>query len=179
MRTRAKSGATANGDAAAVFTGADWAAAIIVDALGVNETASATAMRAVKAAEATAGRDVDEMLAAVHTALRGSSGAAAMALRVRLGEVRVAGVGNIAAQADGMTLAIVCAPGILGFQHAPVEVMRASTPHGARIALFTDGVSPSLNAAHGRDLDVEKAADDLFRRHAVSFDDATLVLLDV
>ena len=33
--------------------------------------------------------------------------------------------------------------------------------------------------AHRRDLDVDKAADDLFRRYAVAFDDATLVLVDV
>jgi phosphoserine phosphatase RsbX len=179
IRTRAKSGASENGDAAAVFKGADWVSVIVVDALGANDAAASTAQRALHAAEATAGRDVDDVLSAVHAALRGSSGAAAMAVRIRPGELRIASVGNIAVTAHGMSLAVVGSPGILGFQHAAVEVQRAAMQHGVRLALFTDGVSPSLNPAHGRDVDVNKAADDLFRRHAVSFDDATLVLIDV
>lgn len=179
VRTRAKSGASHNGDAAAVFKGADWATVIVVDALGANEVAANTARLAMKAAETVASRDADEVLGAVHTALRGSSGAAAMVLRLRVGELRIASVGNVAVTAHGMSLAVVSSPGILGFQHASLEVHRAALPHGVRLAVFTDGVSPSLNPAHGRDLDVEKAADDLFRRHAVTFDDATLVLIDV
>ena len=181
IRTRAKSGAAHNGDAAAVCKGAEWVSVLVVDALGANDIAASTAQRALQAAESIAGRDVDEVLEAVHTALRGTSGAAAMALRIRVGELRVASVGNVAISAHGMSLghALVSSPGILGVQHAAIEVYRAPLGHGVRLALFTDGVSPSLNPTHGRDLDVEKAADDLFRRHAVTFDDATLVLIDV
>lgn len=178
--TRAKSGSKHNGDRAAVFEDGNGSLIVVVDALGTGEGAAATARLALQAAEALASRDVDQVLTGMHVALRGSTGAAAMAVRIDDGTLTVAGVGNVSFRAtSGMSILVTTSPGILGFQHASLDVQRVAVRTGARVALFTDGVAPSLDPSELCDLDVPAAAAELFRRNAVAFDDATLVLLEL
>ena len=176
IRTRPKSGTAHNGDGAQIFRGDDHALIVVVDGLGQGEVAENVAKRALQAAAAVATQDVELVIAAIHTALRGTAGAAAIALRVAHQQVGIAGVGNLEVRGPGVP-SVSLSPGILGFQHAPLEVLRVRA--SGRLAIFTDGLSPGLDPSPGRSLDVDRAADALFRQHAVSFDDATLVLVDL
>lgn len=180
LRERPRSGETRSGDRALVVShGAGRALLAVIDALGHGEVAHGIAERAATAVSRLAAPTVEEAVEAMHAALKGTRGAGALVCTVHDGRVRAGGVGNVEMRTDGIKLSVALTPGILGVQRSRLQVFDGVVRGPARIALFSDGVAPRLDLRAVSRLPLDEAADDLFRRHSVSFDDATLLLVEV
>jgi hypothetical protein len=91
-----------------------------------------------------------EILARVHTAMRGTrGGAVAVAeLDIERRAVRFAGLGNIAATivADGRKNGMVSVPGIAGYQARKIKTFDYSLPPDATVVLHSDGLTERWTA---------------------------------
>lgn len=180
LRERPKVGEHKSGDRAIIVTRARGQTLLaVVDALGHGEIAHEIAHRAAAALEPLEAPSVEKAIEAVHVVLRGTRGAGALVCTFHEHHVRAGGVGNVELRTDGMPLSVALTPGILGVHRGPVQVFEAVARAGARLALFSDGVAPRLDLRDVRSLGLDDAAEELFRRHAHTFDDATLLLVEV
>lgn len=182
VRDRPCQGQVESGDRGLWLPGVDGAVLlVVVDGLGHGPQASIAGAAAIVAVEASVANGVDDpvaVLRAMHVGLRGTRGAGATVCRISNDRVAAAGVGNVAIRSEGLSLSVGLAPGILGSRLGKVQGFDA--PRGAgRVALFSDGLSSRLDLASVRGLALEVAADALFAAHAVSHDDATLLLAEL
>lgn len=179
-RTRPCRGETRNGDRAVVRREDGRILVAVVDALGHGPVAADVADLAERALlEAQLGDGVVPVLERLHVALRGTRGAAATVLLADANEVAAAGIGNVALRVTGLALAMVPVPGIVGVRARSFRGFEAALSTGARLVLFSDGISSRFSLDELTVRDTERAADSLFERCARDHDDATLVVLDI
>ena len=116
---------------------------------------------------------------ALHAALRGTRGVAALLCCLRGEALTCCGVGNIEVRRIGVKVSVHVTPGVLGGMLARQLVAAVGTmPVGARLVLFSDDLSPQLGADDvvGTDLDGIAAA--LMTRFARVNDDATVLIAE-
>jgi anti-sigma regulatory factor (Ser/Thr protein kinase) len=163
----------------------DDVALAVVDGLGHGPRASAAADAALDAFSADPG-DVDGFIARANRATRDTRGAAVAAcrLRRRSGELDYVAVGNISARLchAGQNRGLVSLGGTVGTQlnPPPVNVVTYPWPRGARLVLWTDGLTSQLDLRTDPDLmthDPAVTAAVLHRNHTRRRDDATVVVL--
>ena len=179
--TRPCHGFIANGDVAVVRVDGGHALLGVVDALGHGPAAAEVADRAqgflddvpVEAA------DPAELLRALHAELRGSRGAAASVCCFDGSVLRSAGVGNVAVRGLGVDPGLVCAPGVLGRRVRAVRTASTSVTPGARIAMFSDGISARVDLTTLRMLDPARACKEALTSFGRTTDDATILIFDV
>lgn len=187
------------GDAWAACATRDGCRVLVADGLGHGRAAAEAAQLAVRLFRADVARGaatgtataLAALLEQLHVALRPTRGAAVAVAEVRAGapgagapgEVRFAGVGNIAASVtgpDGESRSLVSHNGTVGHQLRKVQEFRVPWPAGAVLVLHSDGIRTQwrLGAAPGlarRDPTLVAAA--LWRDHARGRDDATVVVV--
>ena len=153
----------------------------VVDALGHGEGAAvvaADALRSLLAASLRGG--VAGVLAGLDAALRGGRGAAALICIVRDDAIEGCGVGNVELRSTGMRMPVVATPGVLGRGPAVrPRIFSARLVAGARLVLFSDGVSARLRPDEDRELPAQAASAALLGRWAKPTDDATVLVADV
>ena len=146
---RPLAGESACGDAwAAARSPAGVRTLIVVDGLGHGPQAAAAADAALAAFRASPSLSPAEHLDAIHPALRGTRGAAVAVAAVdpRRGELRYAGVGNIAGtliDADGARRGLVSHNGTVGLVMPRVQEFAHPWPAGALLVLHSDGLGSS------------------------------------
>jgi anti-sigma regulatory factor (Ser/Thr protein kinase) len=137
-------GEEACGDGWAVSCDARGATLLAVDGLGHGPEAARAADAAVATLVLHRGAEPGALIAACHDALRGTRGAALAAARIdyQAGELRFAGIGNIAgAVFDGDTRrALVSHNGIVGHNMRKVQEFTVACPPGALCILHSDGI---------------------------------------
>ena len=74
---------------------------------------------------------------------------------------------------------MVLTPGILGGSTFRPRVFEGSLSSGARLLLFSDGVSPRMDLERFAKLSAESACKSLMERYRRSHDDATLLVVDI
>lgn len=179
--TRPCRGFVANGDRAVVRASGDHVLLCVVDALGHGPHAEEVALRADAFLTTVSldGADPAELLHGLHGELRGSRGAAATLCCFDGRLLRSAGVGNVAVRGLGVDPGLVCAPGVLGRRLRRVVSGCVSMTPGARIALFSDGISARLDLDTTRRLPPEAACKDALASFGRPTDDATILIFDV
>jgi hypothetical protein len=155
-----------------------------VDGLGHGLAAADASVAALRAFSAVAERGPGDILHEIHGALRGTRGAAVSIAEIdrRLGVVRFAGVGNVAASiVTAETVRhLVSHHGIAGHQLRRVQEFQYPWPAEALLVLHSDGLQsrwtleryPALAQRHPA-----VVAGVLYRDFARGTDDTTVVVL--
>lgn len=172
-------GETRSGDAVVVRTGGDASLVAVIDALGHGPTAADIAECAtLHLADAPLG-DMATLMEGLHDALRGTRGAAAMVALLRDGAIDGCGVGNVELRTLGATVPVVQSPGILGVRVRRYKVFSGPIAAGARLMLFSDGISPHVGIGSTRQMDPRAACEYVFEKFRRPHDDATILVVDV
>jgi anti-sigma regulatory factor (Ser/Thr protein kinase) len=176
-------GETVCGDAWVSAPVVDGFKVMVVDGLGHGALASEAAQLAVAAFRPAVGRPVDQIIDAVHGALRSTRGAAVgvAAVDTRRRVVTFAGVGNIQASivADGPVRSMVSHGGIAGQGKPRVQVFSYPWPAGAMLVMASDGITShwTVDTYPGlRQRDPLLIASVLYRDFVRGRDDATVVV---
>jgi phosphoserine phosphatase RsbX len=115
----------------------------------------------------------------LHAHLRGGRGAAALVAILRGLHVEGSGVGNVDMRVCGAKVPVVLSRGVLGRSiHRPVTFEGKLAP-GARVVIFSDGISSRLDLDAVAHLDAKAACRALMDRHRRGYDDATVLVADV
>jgi anti-sigma regulatory factor (Ser/Thr protein kinase) len=119
--------------------------ALIVDGLGHGPAAAAAAEAAIGAFRARAGEPLPALIAGLHQELRGTRGAAALAVRIGDGWSESCGVGNtygVILSGGGSRARLSGQPGILGARlPAALQARRHPFPPGAVLVACSDGIA--------------------------------------
>jgi len=172
------------GDAWVAAPVVDGLKLMVVDGLGHGPLAGEAAQHAVAAFQPAAGRPVDQIIDAVHGALRSTRGAAVgvAAIDTRRRVVTFAGIGNIQGSivaANGPARSVVSHGGIAGQGKPRVQVFSYPWPEGAMLVMTSDGVTSrwTLDAYPGLwQRDPFLIAGVLYRDFVRGRDDATVVV---
>ncbi len=174
-------GERCSGDATVVRHGDAVVLFGVIDALGHGEAAADAADRAVAHLEAVSLRDsIGVIIGALDVHLRGGRGAAALVCVARGDALEGCGVGNVELRSIGMRVPVLGTPGILG--RGPAVRPRVFTTRliqGARLVLFSDGVSGRLRPDHRRELAAQAASAALLAQWGRDTDDAAVLVADV
>lgn len=193
--TRPISGETSCGDAWAVRVDApattDGAAVpadapllvMLCDGLGHGPLAAVAGQAAVKAFRSTAAHHPEEVLGAIHSALRGTRGGAVAVARIEPAQGRLlfCGIGNISGFLVGhdSRSGLLSAPGIVGQQMRRLRTFELPLAPGSALVMHSDGLSERWTSAalpgllHHTPVVV---AGQLLREAAVRRDDAGVVV---
>jgi negative regulator of sigma-B (phosphoserine phosphatase) len=186
-RTSPKQGERENGDAVLVRRGADSITLVVIDGLGHGRMAALAAHAAIEClGRLPITAEVEESMRAVHEALRGTRGAAAALCQLggapttTPGTVSFVccGVGNVEIRCLGAKLPILLSPGVLGARVQSFRICRGELPSGARLVMFSDGISQRAPLDSLRQLDPEPLCDTLMREHRKPDDDASVLVCD-
>lgn len=184
-RTLPKVGEYANGDAVAIRREGDAITLAVIDGLGHGPQAaqaSAAALECLAGLPITV--DLEEAMRELHAALRGSRGVAASVCQLVRGaepgptSFTCCGVGNVEIRCLGARLPILLSPGVLGARVQSYRICRGELPAGARLVLFTDGISQRAPLESLRNLAPAPLCDTLIRHHRKPEDDASVLVCD-
>lgn len=141
--TRPMTGQDVCGDAYAIRNDDGVLTVMLADGLGHGPLAAAASNEAVRAFRGAAPGGPLALLTTVHRALSGTRGAAVAVARLDVGEVRYAGVGNIAGVVlDGAARrGMISHPGIAGAQARTLRETVYPLAPGAVVVLHSDGVT--------------------------------------
>jgi anti-sigma regulatory factor (Ser/Thr protein kinase) len=120
---------------------------LVVDGLGHGPQAAEAAREAVRVFGDAASLEPAEIIQAAHAALRSTRGAAMAVARMdrKLGEVRYAGVGNIAGSIlspdDGRSTSMVSHNGTVGHTVRKVQEFTYAWPPGSLLIMHSDGLA--------------------------------------
>lgn len=178
--TRPCRGETANGDAVFVKASATRTVFAVIDALGHGPIAALAADTAVRFLDGVT--DVctaAELIAGVHTALRGTRGAGAMICVYENGTLDAAGVGNVALRVFGSRFDIAPTPGILGARIRSVRSAAGRLTAGARVIVYSDGVQRRAEFDSTFESRGAGTCERILRDCSIAHDDATVLVADV
>lgn len=150
---------------------------VVVDALGHGPRAAEAARLAaahLHQLEWPSSTNVIEIMEGLHGALQGSRGAAALALLLRGREVEGCGVGNVDLRCVRASLPVTLTPGILGSRISKLRIIRGRVAGGARLFVFSDGLSSRSPFSDLSLSPPEEACERALQSHRYSRDDATL-----
>ncbi len=152
----------------------------VIDALGHGPKAAEVARRAVEGLTvAPVDQGIADVIRQLHEHLRGTRGAAGTVCLLRGGKLEGCGIGNVDLRVVGVRIPVALTPGVLGGSMNRPFVFGGDLVVGARLVLFTDGVSARLDLAAVAGLAPAAACDALMARGRNAHDDATIVVADV
>lgn len=150
---------------------------VVVDALGHGPKAAEAARLAdafLQQLPWPSPLSVTTVMEGLHAALHGSRGAAALALLLRGREIEGCGVGNVDLRCIQASLPVTLTPGILGSRLSRLRVIRGRVAGGARLFLFSDGISSRSPFAELALSPPREACERALLNHRYPRDDATL-----
>jgi len=173
-------GEIANGDRAVSRTDGEGRSLFgVIDGLGHGVEAAAAAQAAAQCLEAISlDTPLQAIMQHVHDGLIGSRGAAATLCLVRAGIIEVCAVGNVEVRSSNVRIPLVFSPGILGVRVVKLHACRAALSSGARVVLFSDGISSRVPVDDVRSLGPRPACDALMQKYRRKEDDATVLVAD-
>jgi anti-sigma regulatory factor (Ser/Thr protein kinase) len=148
--TRPISGEDVCGDAYAVRRAGGRAVLMLCDGAGHGPLAASASQLAVRAFCESESGEPEVLVGQIHRALTGTrGGAVAVAdLDPAARRVRFAGIGNVsgAVVTDGRKQAMVCLPGIAGYQARRIQSFDYQLPAGAAVVMHSDGMTDRWTA---------------------------------
>lgn len=175
-----KQGETVSGDTVVTRESEGTILLAVIDALGHGPLAAVVADRGREfLLSVPLTHTARSLMEGLHDALRGSRGAAAMCCLVRGARLEGCGVGNVEMRSAVSRIPVVLTPGIVGVRHQTLRVFEGRLVTGARLLMFSDGVSPRMDVDPYQELPTQGACEALMERYRRSHDDATLLVADV
>jgi phosphoserine phosphatase RsbX len=175
-----KIGERANGDAVLVRSSGDLLLLAVIDGLGHGPVAAEAAQVAISVLDAQKLESpVLDMMHALHAQLRGTRGVAATVCIVRGRNVEACAVGNVQLSATNANVPLVLSAGVLGMRVPKFRSCVGQLRTGARVAIFSDGLSTRVGLEEVRALAPDAACRVLFERHRKKEDDATILIADL
>lgn len=169
-----------NGDAVVVREEGDRLLFSVIDGLGHGRHAAEAARVAEEAVMGCALElDVQSVLEAMHKALQGTRGVAALVGKLEGDTLEASSVGNVDMRVHGANVPIVLSPGVLGLRVRTYRVFRAQLTSGDRILVFSDGISPRFSARDLAPLSPADACRTLLESYGRSHDDASVLVIDI
>ena len=169
-----------NGDAVLVRTIDGGFLVAVIDALGHGPTAAAIANQGIAyLAQAAVPDGVLSVMHGLHDALQGSRGAAAMVLVLRGGAIEGCGVGNVDLRTLGGSVPARLSPGIIGVRVRRYNVFTGAVPPGARLLIFSDGISAQVPIAETASMAPAEACRFIHGKYRRAHDDSTILVIDV
>lgn len=180
-RSLPRQGESECGDVAVFRVSAEATLVAVIDALGHGPHAASAARTAADLlAAAPLDRGVEHVMDTLHTALRGSRGAAAMICIVTPdGRLEGCGVGNVELRAIGSRVPAVLTPGVLGASRNRLRTFAARLAVGDRLVMFSDGISSRMELDRIRGLAPGAACDALMAQYRRAHDDSTVLVTDL
>lgn len=174
-------GEVANGDAIVYRVDGDHCLFAVIDGLGHGPNAQAASQAGVAAVEAlTLPCPVRGAIEAMHAAMRSTRGAAAMVCNFHAdGRLEGCGVGNVELRQSGARVPVALSPGILGRQVRKFRLFDATLSPGARLFVFTDGISRGFATDEFAGLDPTAASRAIIDAHGRDHDDSSILIADV
>jgi phosphoserine phosphatase RsbX len=173
-------GERVNGDAVVVRDEGAVLLLAVIDGLGHGPIAAQAAQVAIGALATQSLQDSVLMIAKnLHDRLRGTRGVAATLCLVRGQSVEVCAIGNVQLSSSNATIPLVLSPGVLGTRVAKFHVCQGKLKPGARLALFSDGISTRVALDEVRKLPPQEACRYVFERFRKKEDDATILIADI
>jgi phosphoserine phosphatase RsbX len=175
-----KAGEHANGDAVLVRRSERHELMAVIDGLGHGPLAAKASQVAVIWLQAT---DLEQPLAAImqglHAVLRDTRGAVGTLCMLRGDTLEGCAVGNVQFTCINGTVPMVLSSGVLGQRLPKLRVCEAVLRPGARIAVFSDGISSRFRLDESRQLRPQQACELAIERHRKKEDDATILIADL
>ena len=181
-RSRPRRGERECGDRIVVRSEDGWTLLCVIDALGHGPEAAQVADVAARVAGQVELRQGSlRVIHAMHEALRGTRGAAAMACVVEQdGLVRGCGVGNVELRSSPRQVPSVLSSGILGAQVRSFKPFEGRLDPRTRLMMFSDGIATTRLAAERFDaLSAQQACDRILDTCSHEHDDAAILVADV
>jgi anti-sigma regulatory factor (Ser/Thr protein kinase) len=151
LASRPVSGETVSGDAWAVRLGEDNVLLMVADGLGHGVLAADASGAAVEAFNRSTEKAPSNLVQVMHSALRGTRGAAVAVASVDFKEARVrfAGLGNIAGTviAGGKSQAMVSHNGTAGYEARQIREFIYPWSPDSVVVMHSDGLSSNWNAS--------------------------------
>lgn len=178
-RVTPAAGEICSGDAALIRDDAGTTLIALIDVLGHGREAAQVADLAVRhLTTARLGKAVD-VVQGLHDALRGSRGAAAAICLLRDRRIDGCGVGNVEVRVLGSPVPVVLTPGIVGHRMHRLRDFGGPLAAGDRVVLFSDGVLSQTPFSDMRKLPPTETCAVVMTSHRRSYDDASVVIVDV
>lgn len=172
-------GERVNGDAVVMRDEAGTLLLAVIDGLGHGPIAAEAAQVAVTALGQLDHRQpLLDLMKTLHDRLRGTRGVAATLCAVTGDSLEACAVGNVQLSSSNAAIPLVLSAGILGIRVAKYHVCQGKLRAGARIALFSDGISSRVSLDEVRKLAPEAACQHIFERFRKKEDDATILIAD-
>ena len=173
-----------SGDGWAAWHAGALTSLFVCDGVGVGVEASAAARVATDAFRRQAERSAQQVIEAVHDALRGTRGAAVAVaeLDYRTGTLRYCALGNIAGtvvRPDGARQPLAAVTGIAGQVLRPLQAVTAPWTAGSVLVLHSNGISRQWSLSRYPGLASRRAdviAGVLLRDHKQAREDAAVVV---
>ncbi len=178
-----KRGEIACGDAWAVIQQPDRCLLLVADGLGHGPDAATAARQAVQVFEANPNLPPARVLELIHLALRPTRGAAVAVAEISAGQVKFAGIGNIAGSVISPTKEVrhmVSHNGIAGHEARKFQEFSYLWTYGASLVLHSDGLNTRFRTEAYPGMTVRHPslmAGILFRDFDRKTDDATVVVV--
>lgn len=176
--TQPKLGERANGDAVIITRGPrDTTLLGVIDGLGhgpIAAEASSAATQALKTVSLES--PILELMMLLHSALRGTRGAAATLCILRGRKLETCAVGNVQLTCTNTSIPLVLSAGVLGHRVPRFRVCQAELKADARVALYSDGISSRFRTDEIDRMPPSEACKRVFERHRKHEDDATIVI---
>jgi negative regulator of sigma-B (phosphoserine phosphatase) len=176
-----KVGERVNGDAIVICNGTgDRLLVGVIDGLGhgpIAAEASSAAVARLKKEPLEQG--VQSLMMHVHAALKGTRGAAATLCLITGRKLEACAVGNVQLTCTNTTIPLVLSAGVLGARVVRFRVCEAELNKGARVALYSDGISSRFRAEEIRNMTASDACKITIERHRKKEDDATILVADL
>jgi negative regulator of sigma-B (phosphoserine phosphatase) len=179
--TLPKLGESVNGDAIVICNGPEDRLLLgVIDGLGHGPIAAEASNAAVARLKKEAlEQGVQSLMMHVHAALKGTRGAAATLCLLKGRKLEVCAVGNVQLTCTNTSIPLVLSAGVLGARVARFRVCEAELNKGARLALYSDGISSRFRAEEIRNMTPSEACKLTIERHRKKEDDATILVADL
>lgn len=176
-----KSGERVNGDAVLVRrTDAGHLLLAVIDALGHGPHAAHAAHIALGCLQDASLEDpLAVLMQAMHARLRDTRGAAATLCILRGSKFESCAVGNVQLRCLDASVPLVLSSGVLGQRMPKLRVCEAELRPGARLALFSDGLSSQFRLEETRQLTPQQSCQLALERHRKKEDDCTILVADL
>ncbi len=120
-----------------------------------------------------------DLISGLDAALRSTRGAAAMVCRFENGMLESCGVGNVEMRTVGAEIPTVLTPGILGRGVNNPKIFRGALRAGARLLVFSDGISTRFAAHDFKSMERRQVLATLMTRFRRDHDDASVLVADM
>jgi phosphoserine phosphatase RsbX len=178
-RTQSSRSDEPNGDGVFVRAAAGVTLFAVVDGLGHGKGAAEASQCALARLETLDPQvSIEQLVDVIDRALAATRGAAAMLCRYEDGMLRGCGVGNVEMRVVGADLPVVLTPGILGRGVNRPRFFGGSLKAGARLLVFTDGISSRFAADDFKSIDRAKLCEHMMAKYRRSHDDASVLVAD-